>query len=306
MFAVSLKNKECPKNPRTWTKGSSPFCPNPKKGGSMQVISSKENEIVKNVRKLKEKKFRDLENAYLIEGIKLVKEAMAENAKIKQIIMCEDYTDNVELDKDTLYEIAKYNVAYVTRNILNFITEVKTPQGIIAVVEKRNKNLEDTTALVDFSQDIILALDDIQDPGNLGTILRTADSANLKQILLSKNSADPYNPKVVRSTMGAIFRVNIIEVENLKEELKKAQANGFKVMVTSLDAQNSIYDTEYYKKVIVIGNEANGVSKEIQEMADEKVKIPMLGKTESLNASVATGIMLYEYVRRKLEKNGEG
>ena len=272
----------------------------------MQVISSKENEIVKKVRKLKEKKFRDLENAYLIEGIKLVKEAMAENAKIKQIIMCEDYTDNVELDKDTLYEIAKYNVAYVTRNILNFITEVKTPQGIIAVVEKKNKKLEDTTALVDFSQDIILALDDIQDPGNLGTILRTADSANLKQILLSKNSADPYNPKVVRSTMGAIFRVNIIEVENLKDELKKAQANGFKVMVTSLDTQNSIYDTDYYQKVIVIGNEANGVSKEIQEMADEKVKIPMLGKTESLNASVATGIMLYEYVRRKLEKNGEG
>ena len=160
--------------------------------------------------------------------------------------------------------------------------------------------MEDTTALVDFSQDIILALDDIQDPGNLGTILRTADGANLKQILLSKNSADPYNPKVVRSTMGAIFRVNIIEVENLKDELKKAQANGFKVMVTSLDTQNSIYDTEYYKKVIVIGNEANGVSDDVLNIADVKAKIPMLGKTESLNASVATSIILYEYVRQKI------
>ncbi len=292
----------------------------------MQVISSKDNEVIKNVKKLKEKKYRDLSNSYIIEGIKLVKEAIAEKAKIKQIIMCEDYTDNVELDKDTLYDIAKYNVVYVTRNIINLITDVKTPQGIIAVVEKKesntfsdskeenllqkdlkgntkefvmgdNKNID----MVDYSQDIIIALDDIQDPGNLGTILRTVDSANLKQIILSKNCADPYSPKVVRSTMGGIFRINILEVEDLKQELVKAQKNGFKVMVTSLDTENSVYDVDYNKKVIVIGNEANGVSEEIQNIANEKVKIPMLGKTESLNASVAAGIMIYEYVRRKIK-----
>ena len=273
----------------------------------MQVISSKENEIVKNIKKLKEKKFRDLENAYIVEGIKMVKEAMQEKAEIKQIVMCEDYTDNVELDKDTLYEIAKYNVVYVTRNIINLLTDVKTPQGILAVVGKGNNafNGANSSRQIDYTQDIIIALDDIQDPGNLGTILRTADSANLKQIILSKNSADSYNPKVVRSTMGAIFRVNIIEVEDLKEELKKAQKNNFKVMVTSLDTQKSIYDADFNKKVIVIGNEANGVSKKIQEIADEKVKIPMLGKTESLNASVATGIIIYEYVRR-MRKLGTG
>ena len=292
----------------------------------MQVISSKDNEVIKNVKKLKEKKYRDLSNSYIIEGIKLVKEAIAEKAKIKQIIMCEDYTDNVELDKDTLYDIAKYNVVYVTRNIINLITDVKTPQGIIAVVEKKesntfsdskeenllqkdlkgntkefvmgdNKNID----MVDYSQDIIIALDDIQDPGNLGTILRTVDSANLKQIILSKNCADPYSPKVVRSTMGGIFRINILEVEDLKQELVKAQKNGFKVMVTSLDTENSVYDVDYNKKVIIIGNEANGVSEEIQNIANEKVKIPMLGKTESLNASVAAGIMIYEYVRRKIK-----
>lgn len=283
----------------------------------MQVISSKDNEIVKNVRKLKEKKYRDLENVYVIEGIKLVKEAIAENAKIKQVIICEDFTDNVELDKDTLFEIAKHNLVVVTKNVFSAITDVKTPQGIIAVIEKNqhnNFNIQDSSSTisddsatrleeseVDYSQDIIIALDDIQDPGNLGTILRTVDSANLKQIILSKNSADPYNPKVVRSTMGAIFRVKIIEVEDLKQELQKTQKNGFKVMVTSLDTKNSVYNVDYNKKVIVIGNEANGVSKEIQDMADEKVKIPMLGKTESLNASVAAGIMIYEYVRRKVK-----
>lgn len=263
----------------------------------MQVISSKDNEIVKNIRKLKEKKYRDLENAYIVEGIKLVKEAIAEKAKIKQIVMCENFADNSDLDKDTLYEIAKHNLIYVTEKVFNLITDVKTPQGIIAVIEKNNENTQ-----IDYSQDIIIALDDLRDPGNLGTILRTVDSANLNQIILSKNSADPYNPKVVRSTMGGIFRVNIIETENLQETLKNMQKNNFKIMVTSLNTQNSIYDVDYTKKVIVIGNEANGVSKEIQDMADEKVKIPMLGKTESLNASIATGIMIYEYVRRKVEK----
>lgn len=260
----------------------------------MQVISSKDNEIVKNIKKLKEKKYRDLENAYIIEGIKLVKEAIYENAKIRQIIMCENYADNKEIDKETLYEISKYNLIYVTEKVFNTITDVKTPQGIIAIVEKNNSTCE-----INYSEEIIIALDDVQDPGNLGTIIRTADSANLKQIILSKNSADPYNPKVVRSTMGGIFRVNIIEVDNLEETLKQTQKNGFKVMVTVLDTQKSIYDVNYNKKVIVIGNEANGISKAIQNIADEKVKIPMLGKTESLNASVAAGVMIYEYVRRK-------
>ena len=291
----------------------------------MQVISSKDNEIIKNIKKLKEKKYRDLENAYLIEGIKIVKEAIAENAKIKQIVMCEDFTDNVELDKDTLYELARHNLIYVTRNIMDSLSDVKTPQGIIGVVEKSKRfaeedndenksknNIDAETNMlgnktgiepkVDYTQDIIIALEGVQDPGNLGTIIRTADSANLNQIIISKTSADPYNPKVVRSTMGAIFRVNIIETENIVEELKKAQENGFKVMVTALDSSESIYKTEFNKKVIVIGNEANGVSKEVQIIADEKVKIPMLGKTESLNASVAAGIMIYEYVRRKIKE----
>ena len=261
----------------------------------MNIISSKDNEIIKNIRKLKEKKYRDLENSYIIEGIKLIKEAIEENAVIKQIVMCEEFSDE-EIDKDTMFEIARHNLIYVTKSVFNIITDVKTPQGIIAVVEKK-KN-EDAN----YKEDIIIALDDIQDPGNLGTILRTADSANLKQIIVSKNTVDVYNPKVVRSTMGAIFRINIVEAESLKDELEKAKTHGYKIMVTALDAKKNIYNADYSKTVIVIGNEANGVSKEIKDIADEKVIIPMLGKTESLNASVAGSIMIYEYVRRKLNK----
>lgn len=125
-------------------------------------------------------------------------------------------------------------------------------------------------------------------------------ACGLNQIIISKETADAYNPKVVRSTMGAIFRVKIIVAEDLVKTLKEIKKHKFKIVATSLKTDDSIYDVEYDKKVIVIGNEANGVSNEILDIADIRAKIPMLGKTESLNASVATSVILYEYVRQKI------
>lgn len=263
----------------------------------MQVITSKDNEIVKHIKKLSDKKYRDQNNCYIIEGIKLVEEAIQEEAKIEKIVICEESTKNSEISKSLIYEIAKYDCIYVTEKIFKTLTQVMNPQGILAVI---NKNKEKSQ--IKYDEDIIVALDDIQDPGNLGTILRTVDSVGVKQLIVSKGTADVYNPKVVRSSMGAIFRVKVIEVENLKETIENIRKNDYKLLVTSLQTENSIYDIDYNKKVIVIGNEANGVSAEIQNLADQKIKIPMLGKTESLNASVATGVILYEYVRQKLSK----
>ena len=263
----------------------------------MQVISSKDNELVKHIKKLKDKKYRDESNEYIVEGVKLIEEAVNENAKIKKIVVCEDTTRTYEIPTNIMLEIAKYEFIYVTDKIFSLITQVTNPQGIMAIIEKSPENQE-----IDYTQDIIVALDDVQDPGNLGTILRTVDSIGLNQIIVSKGTADAFNAKVVRSTMGAIFRINIIEVEDLKQAIKEMKKHRFKLMVTSLQTENSIYDIDFNKKVIVIGNESNGVSGEIQEMADEKAKIPMLGKTESLNASVAAGIVMYEYVRQKLSK----
>ena len=261
----------------------------------MQVITSKDNETIKEIKKLKEKKYRDQMGQFIIEGIKIVKEAIEEKAKIKKIVVCEDCINDGTIDQSLMYEIARFDCIGVTEKVFKSLTDVTTPQGILAVIEK-NKNEQ-----ISYNEDIIVVLDGIQDPGNLGTILRTVDSINLKQIILSENTADPYNPKVVRSTMGAIFRVNIIESKNILETLKDIKKNKFKVMATSLDTEESIYTVNYEKKVIIIGNEANGVSKEVLDLADEKIKIPMLGKTESLNAAVATGIVLYEYVRKKSE-----
>jgi TrmH family RNA methyltransferase len=262
----------------------------------MEIISSKDNEKIKSLKKLKELKYRKEEKAYLIEGIKIVLEAIEEKQKIDTIIICDELLENNKsnMRKEELENALNNNdvkVLKVTPNVFKEISDVVNPQGIAAkVIKQEAKEIE---------TDYYLALDDIQDPGNLGTIIRTADSANIKNIILSKNSADPYSSKVLRSTMGAIFRINIIEVENLKDYLVQKQKENFKVVVTSLDTNDTIYDIDYKNKIVVIGNEANGVEKDIIDIADNKVIIPMTGKTESLNASIAAGIIIYEKVRQE-------
>ena len=215
----------------------------------MQQITSKENKIIKHIIKLKEKKYRKEYNEYIIEGAKIVQEAIQEKAKIKQIIISENAINTDLIQNHLKEELQKIDYIQVPSKIFKLISEVEKPQGILAIIEKEKQEEN-----IDVNQDIILALDDLQDPGNLGTIIRTADSVGLKQILISKGTTEAYNPKVIRSTMGAIFRVKIIECENLKETLKRLQKNNFKIMVTDLNTDKSIYDIKLQKKVIIIGN----------------------------------------------------
>ena len=261
----------------------------------MKKIISKENTIIKHIIKLKEKKYRTEYNEFIIEGAKIVKEAIEENANIKNIIISEEALNNELVEKQLKTVIEAQNYILVSNSIFKVLSEVEKPQGVLAIIEKNTYNNE-----TDYTQDLILILDNLQDPGNLGTIIRTADSVGLKQILVSKGTVDAYNPKVIRSTMGAIFRVNIIETDNLEKSIEEIKQNKFKVIITSLQTEKSIYDIKLNKVAIVIGNEANGVSKESKELADINAIIPMKGKTESLNASVATGVILYEYLRQSM------
>lgn len=253
------------------------------------VITSKENELIKHIKKLKEKKYRDEYGEFIVEGSKMINEAINENAKIKYIIVCDDCKTENSIEQDELYEIAKHECIYVSKKIFDTITDVQTPQGIMAVVEKPEKNDE----RIDYKTNLFLILDNISDPGNMGTILRTADSLNMKQIIVSPGTADCYNSKVVRSTMGAIFRVKVIK-RDLEKVIKELKKHDIKIFATDLKTDKTIYDVDYNKTAVIIGNEANGVSENILNLADEKIKIPMPGKTESLNAAVATGIIMYE------------
>ena len=255
------------------------------------IITSKDNEIVKYIKKLREKKARDEFGEFIIEGTKMIEEAVREKVKIKMVVVCEELNQS-PIPKDVLYKIAKEKVIYVNDKIFKTLTDVTTPQGILAIVEK-NIRTE-----IDYSKDLYLVLDSIQDPGNMGTILRTADSIGLNQIIVSKGNIDCYNSKVIRSSMGSIFRVNVVEVEDLPKTIKEMKKHKLQILATDLSANCSIYDVDYKKSVIVIGNEGNGVSKDVLNLADKKIKIFMNGKTESLNVAVATGIILYNAIRK--------
>ena len=264
----------------------------------MQRNISKDNNLIKHIIKLKEKKYRNEYNEFIIEGAKIIREAIEENAIVKNILISEDALNSELVEKQLKEKLQEEEYISVPDKIFKMLSDVENPQGVLAVVEKNNKSKK-----IDYSQDIILILDNVQDPGNLGTIIRTADSVGLKEIIVSKGTADAYNPKVIRSTMGAIFRLNIIESDNIIDTVRQIKQNNFKIVTTSLQTDKSIYDIKLKNVAIVVGNEANGVSKEIQELSDIKAIIPMKGKTESLNVSVATGVLLYEYVRQNLERN---
>lgn len=259
------------------------------------VITSKDNDLIKHIRKLKEKKYRDEFGEFVVEGAKMIEEAIHENAQIKQILVCDDCKTESSMTQEQLYDIAKFECIYVSEKIFSLVTDVVAPQGILAVIEKPIKSENK----IDYKANHFLLLDNIQDPGNMGTILRTADSLNMKQIIVSPGTADCYNSKVVRSTMGAIFRVNVIE-RDLEKVIKEMQKREIKVFATDLQTDKTIYDVGYEKTAVVIGNEANGVSQAVLKLANERIKIPMTGKTESLNAAVATGVILYEIQRRKM------
>ena len=261
------------------------------------VISSKDNETIKHIKKLKDKKYRDEYGEFIVEGFKMIEEAIEEKVNIKKIIVCDDCRQNCTLPQNLMYEIAKYDCIYVTEKIFNTITNVVNHQGIMAIVDKSDND----NAKIDMSQDFYLILNDVQDPGNIGTILRTADSINLNQIIVSNKTADAFNPKVVRSTMGAIFRINVIVSEDLVTVIRELKKRKIKIASTDLQTDKSIYDIDYKKTAVIIGNEANGVSEKLLEKSDVRIKIPMTGKTESLNASVATGIILYEKQRQEMK-----
>lgn len=263
------------------------------------MITSKENEFVKHIRSLQQKKYRDMYNEYIVSGVKLVKEAITEGMSISKIVICKDLLSETNIDVD----FNKYEIEYFDKRIFEYVSDTETPQGIMAII-KFKADYQNVAGFINCNEkanpDIIFALDDVRDPGNMGTIIRTLDCAGINHIILSKNSVSVYSPKVVRSTMGAIYRVKIKEDSNLKEDLNALKELGYKVVVSTIDANVYYYALNFNEKlVIIIGNESKGVNNELQSISDYKVKIPMTGRTESLNAGVAASLIAYEYVRSK-------
>ncbi|MCM0650610.1 RNA methyltransferase [Clostridium swellfunianum] len=259
----------------------------------MEIIQSKDNNLIKETKKLKEKRYRTERKQFLVEGFRFVEEALKSSFKIPYLFLSEDAMDrwqsfNLE---GKLQDSTK--VYIVSESIFRLLSSTETPQGIIAVV------CQDKAALEDKDGFYILA-DKLQDPGNMGTIIRSAHAAGAAGVIVTKGTVDVYNEKTLRSTMGSIFNIPIIEDVDLKitDCLK---TKGFKLIVSSLEDSKNFYDTDLNQNIIIaVGNEGSGISQEIYKLADIKVKIPMPGNAESLNAGAAASIMLFEIVRQKL------
>ena len=238
------------------------------------VITSTDNERVKNYIKLKDRKNRKKENLFIVEGMHLVLEACKKGI-VKEII----------LEKDSSF-ITDLPVIYVTREIISKISELDTPTNIMAVCKMMDN---------DIMGDRILLLDDIQDPGNLGTIIRSSLAFNVDTIVLSPNTVDLYNPKVVRATQGMLFHINVL-IKDLKEVINDLKKKKIRVYGTRVDKGTDVRNVKDKsdKYALVMGNEGNGVSQEILDMCDEFLYIKMNDKVESLNVGVATSILLYE------------
>lgn len=235
------------------------------------IYTSTSNEKIKNIKKLQNKKYRDQENLFIVEGEHLVKEAFS-LSRLELLIVEENYDIDIDIPK-----------MIVSGKVMKYLSELETPTHYLGVVKKNNNN---------FIGKRIIALDGVQDPGNLGTIIRSSVAFNFDTILLSKDCVDTYNSKVLRATQGMILKVNIIRCD-LCEVLSKL--DNYKIYGTSVVNGKNIKDVKEKNNVVVVmGNEGTGVTNEVQELCNDFIYIPMNKNCESLNVAVASSIIMHE------------
>lgn len=259
------------------------------------MISSSSNAQIKNLVKLqKNTRTRREQNVFVTEGRKMFEEARDLDIVIKAYVS-ESYLHELIIPEEDYFGVADYEV--ISDKVFREVADTMTPQGILAIVKQPSYSLNDFTQN---TTSRLLLLEDLRDPGNLGTLLRTAEGAGMTGVIMSKETVDLFNPKVVRSTMGSIFRIPFLYIENFQDILENLQAKGFSIIATDLQSKRNFTEEHYpNKSAVVIGNESRGISDATRKQADILVHIPMCGKLESLNASVAGGLIMYELYRQQ-------
>lgn len=249
----------------------------------MEKIESVNNKLVKYTYSLNSKKGRREEGKFIAEGERLVRDAMLVSEP-EYIIITEKYGK-------TDFGVKTY---MVTESVFKKISDTVNPQGVMGIFKKFDRNIADITL------ENTVILNGVSDPGNVGTILRTANAAGFSNVIIDNKSVDLYNPKTVRSSMSALFNLNIYESEELYEDIIYLKKKGFNIYGTALtEASEDLYKTEIkFPVAVVVGNEANGIDDEILDICDKKIIIPMEKTIESLNASVAASVVMYEVLRR--------
>lgn len=271
----------------------------------MLRLTGSQNPVIKEVRSLRNKNSRDERGLYFIEGTRFVEEVIKEylnrNAEIKYLVVSDSLAVSAQTAGMTdTCEKRGLKVYVVPDALFESISDTRNPQGILAVMRLQKAYLKDAAV----SEGLLVILDNIRDPGNMGTIIRTADAAGASGIIIPDGCVELFNPKVLRSTMGSVYHLPIWHCGNTQEAMAFCREKGFSLYASHLEGSVSIYDADLSRNTaLIIGSEAEGISEETLSNADILVRIPMAGKAESLNASVAAGVMIFEAVRQKIARN---
>lgn len=244
----------------------------------------------------KKRKSREEDGIYLVEGLRMFVEAPKD--KVREVYVSESFykkrKEELQLDKwGTKLEI-------LSDSVYAHVSDTKTPQGVLVVMEQIKYPLEQFLQEKNGKKPLLMVLDNLQDPGNLGTILRAGEAAGVTGIILSSDCVDIYNPKVIRSTMGSMFRMPFVYVEDLMQTVRELKEHGIHTYAAHLKGKHS-YEEEDYAcgTAFLIGNEGNGLREEVAEEAEIYIKIPMCGEVESLNAAIAASVLMFEAARQR-------
>lgn len=254
------------------------------------MISSTSNSKVKNIVNLrKNARERRKQKCFLVEGPRMFFEAPSE--LLREVYVTEEFEQSYGS------RLEGYRYELISDRVCRYLSDTKTPQGVIAVADQPVCSLNDI--LKSDSSPCLMLLESLQDPGNIGTILRTAEGAGVTGIIMNRDTVDPYNPKVIRSTMGAVFRIPFLVAEDFPKALRQLRDAGLSIYAAHLNGR-IFYNNDYRTPcAFLIGNEGNGLTKESADMADCLIRIPMKGKVESLNAAVASSLIMYEVQRQR-------
>lgn len=254
------------------------------------MISSTSNSRIKNIMNLKNSaRARRQQDCFLVEGPRMFFEVPKE--RLLEVYVTEGF------EKKYGDRLAGCRYELISDAVCRHLSDTRTPQGVTALVKKQETPLEEILARDE--NPCLFLLENLQDPGNMGTILRTSEGAGVSGIIINRESVDPYNPKVIRSTMGAIFRMPFVVVDDFEDVLRRLKEEGVRTFAAHLDGED-FYRQDYRGGcAFFIGNEGNGLSENLAARADGRIRIPMKGQVESLNAAVAATVLMYETLRQR-------
>lgn len=261
------------------------------------MITSTSNPRVRQLVLWQEKaKKRREDNVFLAEGIKMLREAPRD--WIKEVYLTEEVLQRLRKeDGEVLTKIENTGYELLSNEVMKKVSDTQTPQGALVVLSRPSYTLED---IVGNGEGTYVVLENLQDPGNLGTIIRTGEGAGIRGVIMSQDTVDIYNPKTIRATMGSVYRVPFIYVETLSNSICYLKEKGVRTYAAHLNGKKQYYDFSYKGgTAFLIGNEGNGLKKETADLADEYLRIPMEGQVESLNAAIAATILMYEAYRQR-------